>query len=532
MAKTQNLQTSPGKPPSYRGFIGALREWRDGVNPPVFFGAAILTWGLIAFGSLWTKTAGSVFSHVLNFIAVYFGSYYVLTMTGFVVFVFWLLFSRYGKVRLGGPESRPDFGYFSWFSMLFAAGMGMGLVFWGVAEPLYHLMGPPTAAPQTAAAAREAMRFSFFHWGVHPWSVYVVFALGIAYFHFRHHLPLAPRSLLYPLLGERYNGWIGHFADAFCTFGTLLGVATSLGLGAMQINAGLDRLGGLPYSTSNQVWIIAVITAIATASTVSGVSRGIKYLSVINVVLMVVLLSFVFVMGPTLYQVKVLLTTTGDYLQQFISTSLWMDLRSDSDWQMNWTLFYWGWWISWAPFVGIFIARVSKGRTIREFIFWVLLIPMLVNFIWFSVFGGSAMFYQLADGTLAGEVMKNVATSLSRFLEYLPVPHITQWFAVLLAVIFFITSSDSGSFVDDMVTTGGNPNPPVANRVFWGASEGAAAAVLLLAGGLKALQSASIAAGLPQSLLVVASCVSLGIALRREREIGTLESGVDLAAGD
>ncbi len=259
-----------------------------------------------------------------------------------------------------------------------------------------------------------------------------------------------------------------------------------------------------------------MITVVATTSTVTGVSRGIKYLSVTNIALMTLLLLFVAATGPTLYQIKIFLTTTGDYLQHFIATSLWMDLRTDSSWQTNWTLFYWGWWISWCPFVGIFIARVLKGRTVREFILCVLLIPTLVNFVWFSVVGGSAMHFELANGGLATEAMQNAAMSLHRFLEHLPAVSVTQWFAVLLAVIFFVTSSDSGSFVDDMVTTGGNPNPPVANRIFWGISEGAAAAVLLVAGGLKALQSASICAGLPQSILVIASCVGLSIALRNE----------------
>ncbi len=493
-----------------------LVEWRDGISPPVFFAAAIFNTALIVFAGVWTESARLVFAATLSFITEFFGWYYILTTAGILGFVFWLLISGYGDIRFGKPDEQPQFSLLAWLAMLFAAGMGMGLVFWGVAEPLYHYQAPPTATPRSSGAALEALRFSFFHWGLHPWAVYVVFGLGIALFHFRHGLPLAPRSLLYPLFGNRINGWIGHATDAFCTVGTLLGVATSLGLGAMQINAGLTRLAGIEYVTDVQIWIIALITLVATTSTVSGVSRGIKYLSIVNVALMGLVLGFVFLTGPTLYQVKMLLTGVGDYLQNLLSTSLWVDPRPGSDWQANWTLFYWGWWISWSPFVGIFIARVSRGRTLREFVLYVLLVPTLINFVWFAVFGGTALYVErIGGGGLAEPVTENVAMSLHLLLEHLPWTALMQWSGLVLVVIFFITSSDSGSFVDDMVTSGGNPNPPVANRIFWGASEGAAAAVLLLAGGLKALQAASISAGLPQSVLLILACVGLVKALRK-----------------
>lgn len=365
------------------------------------------------------------------------------------------------------------------------------------------------------------MRFSFFHWGFHPWAVYVIFGLGISLLHFRHGLPLAPRSLLHPLFGNRIYGWLGHATDAFCTVGTLLGVATSLGLGAMQINAGLNRLAGIEYVTNVQILIIVLITLVATTSTVSGISRGIKYLSILNVSLMVLFLGFVFLTGPTLYQLKTLLSGVGNYFIHIVGTSLWIDLRPDSEWQSNWTLFYWGWWISWSPFVGIFIARISRGRTLREFILYVLLVPTIINFIWFSVFGGTALYIErFGEGGLGEPVVENVAMSLHLLLEHLPWQTFMQWSGVLLMVIFFITSSDSGSFVDDMVTSGGNPNPPVANRVFWGVSEGAAAAVLLLAGGLKALQAASISAGLPQSILIILACAGLFKILRCDNREG------------
>lgn len=496
-----------------------LVEWREGVNPPVFLAAATFNTLLILWAGLWTKQAGTVFQTILSFITQTFGWFYIITTAGFLTFVFWLLCSRYGTIRLGKPGEVPQYSRMAWLAMLFAAGMGMGLVFWGVAEPLNHYHVPPTAQPLSENAAKEAVYFSFFHWGLHPWAIYVLFGLAIALLHYRHDLPLAPRSLLQPLLKARIDGWIGHSIDAFCTVGTLLGVATSLGLGAMQINATLSGLTDLPYETSNQMWIIFLITMIATMSTVSGVSRGIKYLSVLNVALMMALLGFVCVTGPTLYQITTFFFGVKNYLQNLIQTSVWIADQTSFEWQANWTLFYWGWWISWSPFVGIFIARISRGRTVREFVLCVLLIPTLLNFVWFSAFGGTALYLERFEGGgLAEPMFQNVAMSLHLLLDQLPWAPVMQWLGLLLVVIFFITSSDSGSFVDDMVTSGGNPHPPVANRVFWGISEGAAAAVLLLAGGLKALQAASISAGLPQSILLVLGCIGLVNVLRQEQK--------------
>lgn len=497
-----------------------FKEWMTMMNPPVFFGAGGFVLAIIIFGGVWTETANSVFSSLLEFITIHFGWYYVIIITFFLFFVIWLYFSPYGKIKLGSEDSKPEFSRFAWFTMLFAAGMGMGLIFWGVAEPIKHYANPPMAEPHTIEALKEGMRFSFFHWGFHPWAIYIIFALGIAYFHFRHGLPLAPRSLLYPILGERFKGWIGHVTDAFSTVGTLLGVATSLGLGAMQINSGFNKLLGMTYSTETQVLIIAVITLVATTSTVSGVGRGIKYLSLSNISLMFLLLFFVFFAGPTLYQLKMFVTTFGSYIQNIIDTSFWIDLRQGSEWQSNWTLFYWGWWISWCPFVGIFIARISKGRTIREFVFYVFLVPSMVTFLWFAVFGGTALHIELfGQGGISSVVEENVSMSLNALLGNLPLSTITQWIGLFLIIIFFVTSSDSGSLVDDMVTSGGHPNPPALQRVFWGFSEGAAAAALIVAGGLNALQTASISAGLPQSLLVIAACYSLVKALRVDNKI-------------
>ncbi len=496
-----------------------FQRWFTMMNPPVFFGAGLFVLAVIFFGGIWTDTAKVVFENTLNFITHYLGWYYILIVFLFLIFVVWLYLSPYGRIRLGKDHERPEFGKFAWFTMLFAAGMGMGLIFYGVAEPIEHYNNPPTAEPQSLAALKEAMRYSFVHWGFHPWAIYIIFGASIAYFHFRIGLPLAPRSLLYPLFGEKIRGPLGHVIDAFCTVGTLLGVATSLGLGAMQINSALKSLLNVAYATETQMLIVIIITAVAVTSTVSGLGKGIKYLSMTNLILMFALMLFVFFAGPTLYIIKLFVTSLGDYIHKFIPTSLWLDPRVNSDWQANWTLFYWGWWISWCPFVGVFIARISKGRTIREFVFYVFLVPTLVTFLWFSIFGGSALYQDIYnDANIHSIVDENLSMSLNALLNELPLANLTKWAGLLLVIIFFITSSDSGSLVDDMVTSGGHPDPPVIQRAFWGISEGAAAATLLLAGGLSALRTAAISSGLPQSLLVIGATIGLVKALRIDRK--------------
>lgn len=496
-----------------------FRNWFTMMNPPVFFGAGFFVLAVILFGGIWTTTAKVVFENTLNFITHYFGWYYILIVFIFLIFVIWLYISPYGRIRLGEDDEQPEFGKFAWFTMLFAAGMGMGLIFYGVAEPIEHYNKPPTADPQTMGALKEAMRFSFIHWGFHPWAIYIIFGAGIAYFHFRIGLPLAPRSLLYPIFGERIWGPLGHVVDAFCTVGTLLGVATSLGLGAMQINSALKSILAVPYNTQSQILITVIITAVAVTSTISGLGKGIKYLSMSNLVIMFMLMLFVFLAGPTLYIIKLFITTLGDYMHKLIPSSLWMNPSVNSEWQQEWTLFYWGWWISWCPFVGVFIARISKGRTIREFVFYVFLVPTIVTFFWFTIFGGSALYEDIYNNAgIHNVVDQNLSMSLNALLDELPVAFFTKWVGLLLVVIFFITSSDSGSLVDDMVTSGGHPNPPVVQRAFWGVSEGAAAATLLLAGGLRALQTAAISSGLPQSLLVIGAAFGLVKALRVDRK--------------
>lgn len=488
----------------------------EAMEPTVWFGSAGLVVFFCIYGGLFTEHAAGTFTAVQAFIADTFGWFYILSVSFFTGFVIWLFFSPYGRIRLGGDDEDPEFGYFAWFTMLFSAGMGIGLVFWGIAEPMMHYESPPIAEARTPAAITESMTFTFFHWGFHPWAIYIIFALGIAYYHFRHDLPLAPRSLLYPVLGERFRGIAGHLIDILCVVGTLFGVATSLGLGSMQINAGIHAYTDLPITTSTQIWIIAIVTLAATVSVVSGIERGIRMLSEFNILLAGLVLLFVFVTGPTLFQIKLFTNTLGSYLSSFVDLSLWMDVgEKGAAWQKGWTIFYWGWWISWSPFVGIFIARISKGRTVREFVLNVFLAPTLVTFLWLSVFGGTGLYMEiLGAGGISDAVSENVALSLNAVFANLPLSAVMPAVATLLVVTFFITSSDSGSLVDDMVTSGGHPDPPTSQRVFWACAEGAVAGVLLYTGGLSALQTASITSGLPLTVLILFSCYGLAKAFR------------------
>ena len=473
------------------------------MNPPVFLGSAAVVIGFVLLGSLAPSAAASAFSSVQSFLLDYFGWFYILTSTGLLIFVGWLIVSRFGHIRLGGVDSKPEFSYPAWLTMLFSAGMGTGLVFWGVAEPMNHYASPPLGEGGTPAALAEAMRISFFHWGLHPWAIYIVFGLTLAYFHFRHELPLAPRSLLFPLIGERIHGPIGHLVDIAATTGTLFGVATSLGFGAMQINAGLQQVADVNHSADTQVLIIAGVTFLATISVVLGLKQGIQRLSQLNLGLAALLLAFVFIAGPTIYLLELFVRSIGEYLQHLIYSSFWIDLRRDNEWQSNWTLFYWSWWISWSPFVGVFVARISRGRTVREFAASILFVPTLATFAWLSVFGGAGIYFETTEGGLEGLVLEQASLALHALLGYLPISGVTSALATMLIVIFFVTSSDSGSFVDDMVTSGGHPNPPRAQRVFWAVSEGAVAATLLLSGGLQALRTASLTSGIAMAVILL-----------------------------
>jgi len=496
--------------------------FRVAPRAPVFGISAAAIAAVLVFALSATELAERWFLGLQDWIAATFGWFYVLSVTFFLGFALWLALSRHGDVRLGPDGSRPRYGYLAWFAMLFSAGMGIGILFYGVAEPILHYQSPPPfGGAGTGDAVRTAMRVSFFHWGLHAWAIYVCMGLALAYFHFRKGLPLSPRSPLEPLLGDRIRGPIGTGVDVLAVFGTLFGLATSLGLGAMQINAGLAHLFGAPHSVAVQVGLIAVITLCATLSLVAGLDKGIKRLSVLNLCLAGTLLAFVFATGPTLFLLESLPQHIGTYLHQIIQTSLRTDPMQDASWKKSWTLFYWAWWIAWAPFVGTFVARVSRGRTVREFVLGVMLVPSAVTFVWFTVFGGTALHLEiLGGGGIADAVSADVSTAIYEMLARLPLGTVTSLLAVVVVATFFVTSSDSGSFVVDMLTSGGHPDPPVWQRVFWATMEGAVAAVLLVTGGLAALQSAAIITGLPFGFVLILVCVGLARALHEEEAEG------------
>ncbi len=486
------------------------------VSPWVFFPAIAVILLFIFFGVFFTEGTGVVFDWIQNGIVTNFGWFYILSVAFFLVFVVFLFFSPYSEVKLGPDDSEPDYSYLSWFAMLFSAGMGIGLVFFSVAEPILHYSSPPTGEGGTAEAASEAMRLTFFHWGVHAWAIYIVVGLSLAYFSFRKGLPLSIRSAFHPVLGDRVHGPIGHTIDVLAIFGTLFGVATSLGLGVMQVNSGLDYLFGIEVSTTVQIILIGAITAVATTSVVLGLDKGIRRLSNFNMVVAVTLVLFVFAFGPTVFILNAWMENSGNYLQSLMETTFWLDTWGDGEWQGSWTLFYWGWWIAWSPFVGMFIARISRGRTIREFIGGVLLVPAAFTTFWLTAFGNTALHREVfGEGGIVGGANEEM---LFAMLQGLPLSAVTSFLAMIVIVAFFVTSSDSGSLVIDMLASGGNPDPPVPQRVFWAILEGVVAAVLLLAGGLGALQTASITTGLPFAAVLMVMCYSLFKALKRERE--------------
>ncbi len=488
------------------------------INPPVFFGAAVLILAFVIWGAGFTENASTVFSAVQDWIISTFGWFYMFAVAIFVVFAIALALSSYGNVRLGPDDAEPEFTYMAWFAMLFSAGMGIGLMFYGVAEPIWHYTSPPTGEGGTTAAAREAMKISFFHWGVHAWAIYAVIALSLAYFGYRIGLPLTIRSGLYPIIGERIYGPIGHAVDIFAVLGTMFGVATSLGLGVMQVNSGLSYLFDVADSTTVQIVLIALITAMATASVVSGLDKGIKRISQLNLILALALVVFVLAAGPSLFLMRVLVQNVGTYLSDVVDKTFTLYAYEPNDWIAGWTLFYWAWWIAWSPFVGMFIARVSRGRTIREFVTGVLLVPVLFTFLWLTVFGNTAIDLEMgqAAGAISTAVNENISTALFKFLEYFPFSSAFSLIATILVVTFFVTSSDSGSLVIDIITSGGKDDPPVWQRVFWAVTEGLVAAVLLLTGGLSALQTASITAALPFVFIMLFITYGLLKGLRME----------------
>lgn len=483
----------------------------------VFYPAAGIILVFVLLAVLATDATTAVMSTLQREVIGAFGWYYVLIVAGFVIFAIWMGLSRFGDIVLGPDDEAPDFKLPVWFSMLFATGMGIGLVYYGVSEPLSHLVSPkPGVTGDDAALAQAAMGQTYVHWGIHAWAIYVVAGLALAYAIHRKGRPVSIRWALEPLLGDRVKGAWGNVIDVVAIIGTVFGVATSLGLGVLQVAHGLGYLDVVEPSVALEIGLIAVITAIAGMSVASGLSRGIKWLSNGNMMLAGVVLVVVLVLGPTLFLLRSWVQSFGYYFANVVQMTFdTLAFRGDAglEWESSWTIFYWGWWMSWAPFVGVFIARISRGRTVREFVLGTLAVPMAVTTIWFSVFGGAGLNQEMTQpGSMLDPDTGAVNTDTAMFQLFDSLPGAGTWLAVagiVLIVIFFVTSSDSGSFVVDMLAHGGNPNPPLWSRLFWAALQGLVAIALLLAGGLQALQTASILIALPFSLVLIGMAVSI-----------------------
>lgn len=493
------------------------------IHPQVASVAGGLVLIFIVLTVLFSDQAATMSSQVLDGIGNTFGWLYILAANFFVIVMILIAASDYGKIKLGGPDALPEFSTMSWFAMLISAGMGIGLMFWSVAEPVYHYAQPspmfdvPPASPQ---ATQVAMGQTYFHWGMHPWGIYALVGLSLAFFAYNRGLPLTIRSIFYPLLGDRIYGFWGNVIDILSVLATLFGLATSLGLGVSQVASGLHYLFGLPNTTEFAVILIGVITLFATISVIAGLDKGVKLLSNVNLVMAGIFMAFLLLIGPTVYILKAFTQNIGFYIQNLPQLSFWVETfygAEGSSWQNPWTIFYWGWWISWSPFVGMFIARVSKGRTVREMILGVMVLPTLLSFLWMSTFGGSALWLQTTGvADIAAAVNADVSTALFVMLENFPLTAVTSAVGIALVTIFFVTSSDSGSLVVDHLTSGGKLDSPVPQRVFWAVTEGLCAAALLLGGGLTALQSASIATGLPFTIVLLIMCYSLYRGLQEE----------------
>ncbi|MDO5711346.1 MAG: BCCT family transporter [Micrococcales bacterium] len=521
MAKTDATQADPSATPS-----------RARVDRAVFGTAAVLSCVFLVYGALAGESFNKTGGEILSWITGHFNWLFVLASAGFVLFSAVLAFTRYGNIKLGPDDSKPEFSTFSWVSMMFATGMGIGLMFWGVAEPLTHLNTPPLglAQPGTEAAAHLAMEYTFFHWGFHPWAMYAVIGLTIAYFAYRKGYGNLISGTLTPLIGDKARGPAGKTIDTVAILATLFGSATSLGLGALQITGGLAHVFGI--ETGGNKWlavaVIAFLTVCFVVSAVSGIDRGIQWLSNANAIAAGALVLFLFVVGPTVFILGVFTESLGGYLTHLPAMSFRTGAMGGGDWLAAWTIFYWAWWISWTPFVGMFIARISKGRTIRQFVVYVIAIPSLVSFVWFSILGGAAFDLQLNKGVdMPARLEAGVEAALFNTLSDFPLPTVTVSLAIFLVAIFFVTGADSASIVMGMLSQNGHEEPSRWLVVFWGVSTGAVAAVLLLSGkdpqaGLTALQTGVIIVAAPFLLILIAMCVSLWKSLRHEPFNATL----------
>lgn len=488
------------------------------LNPVVSLsvGVFILVFSLYALINI--NHANRMFELVRDYIITNFDWVFILSSNFFIIICLFFAFSKLGHIKIGGVHSDTEFSNFSWYSMLISAGMGIGLMFWAVGEPLYHSeFIPPIFEHSNNAYA--AMATTFFHWGLHPWGIYALISLALAFFAYNRNLPLSLRSVFYPLLGDRVFGFWGDLIDSLAVIATLFGLATSLGLGVQQVNSGLNYLIGIPNNVIVQVILIVAITLIATISVVSGIDKGVRFLSEMNIKIAAFFMLAILILGPTGYIIRLFSNSLGLYLNGLISSSFYVSIM-DKTWQGDWSVFYLAWWISWSPFVGLFIARISKGRTIREFVLAVLVIPSLLSFVWLSVFGGTAISLNAAsDGALFNVVQDNLPVALFEMINILNMPILAGLLRIVLSVLatvliisYFVTSSDSGSLVVDKITSGGKLKTPASQRVFWACLEGMVAAVLLLIGGeraLNALQTAVISTGLPFAIVLIVMTISL-----------------------
>jgi glycine betaine transporter len=493
-------------------------SWLRGVDPIVFFTSGAISVAFVIWGAVFTDNLGTVASSTLDFLITQFGWMYLLAATSLLIFSILLAVSRYGTIRLGKDDDRPEFRTVSWIAMMFSAGMGIGLMFYGVAEPISHFSSPPpgSAPAGTDAAAQVAMQYTFFHWGLHPWAMYAVVGLALAYFAYRKGHGNLISSAFRPLLGDRVDGGLGKAIEILAIFATLFGSATSLGLGALQINDGLNFLWGIETSITLAIVVIGVLTVMFILSAVSGVEKGIQWLSNTNMVLAGLLALFILAVGPLVYIINTFIGSIGAYVWNIVPMSFRTGAFGGEDWIAGWTIFYWAWWISWAPFVGAFIARISKGRTIREFIVGVLLVPSGASFIWFSIFGGTAINLTRSGADITGAVEQSQAGALFATLEQFPLPEVTAFITVLLVVLFFVSGADAASIVLGTLSSQGDPEPARPVVIFWGTLTGAAAAVLLVAGGLTALQQAAIITAGPFTLVMIGLCWGLFRSLRTE----------------
>ena len=488
------------------------------VHNPVFVVSSLTIVAFVAGVLAFRDAAGGVFDALYAWLTSTFDWVFMGAANVFLLFCLMLLVTPLGRVRLGGPEARPDYSVWSWFAMLFAAGIGIGLMFFGVAEPIDHFLNPPLGIDpgDTAALRQLAVAAAIFHWGVHAWAMFAVVAVALAFAAYNLGLPLTLRSAFYPVLGEAVWGRVGHVIDILAVFATLFGLATSLGLGAEQTAAGLAHLFGVPATDTTKVLLIAGITAIALMSVVAGMDRGVKRLSQANLILALLLLVFVVAVGPTLDLFAGFVTSLGYYVAAIGPLSNWVG-RGDSDFLHGWTTFFWAWWLSWSPFVGMFVARVSRGRTVRQLVGCMLTLPVLVSALWMNAFGATALSHYLdagQAGVVAAVQAQQPEMALFRMLEALPLAGLTSGIGIVLVIVFFVTSSDSGSLVIDTITAGGKLDAPVAQRIFRCAFEGIVAITLLLGGGLVALQTAALATGFPIALLLMAMCYSTWKGLR------------------